>query len=134
MLLYITNVDSVRLRLDWKELLDRCDNVGDLLEIMGSSTPFASLRDIDPTYSALFEFTGFSDTSFRLEARFKKTPGCAEVEVSNSQWFRARSKSDGTPDRMALQIGVWTSCVLIGRSIMISSNLSTKMTPVSPRR
>lgn len=68
--------------------------------------PLSLLRDIDPTYSALFEFTGSSDTSFRLETRFKEIPGCAELEVSNSQWFRARSKSDGTPDRMALQIGM----------------------------
>ncbi|KAJ5107410.1 hypothetical protein N7456_004085 [Penicillium angulare] len=92
------------LKLSGEDLLSRCLSAGSLLESTSPLSTLSGIKTTIPTYSANFEFSGETESRFRLEVDFKHRS--LELEQHRHRWFKAHEDEAGNPRRLVLQVGV----------------------------
>ncbi|KAJ5279779.1 hypothetical protein N7478_005151 [Penicillium angulare] len=91
------------LKLSGEELLSRCLSASSLLESTSPLSTLSGIKTTFPTYSANFEFSGKTESQFRLEVDFKHRS--LELEQQRHRWFKVHEEAEN-PRRLVLQAGV----------------------------
>ncbi|KAJ6006183.1 hypothetical protein N7451_004127 [Penicillium sp. IBT 35674x] len=92
------------LKISGEQLLFRCMSATSVFEPVDSSYRLKELKGIIPTYSASFQFSGATNSPFRLEVDFRRRS--TETEKVYHRWFKTHDEQSQNARVLPVQLGV----------------------------